>query len=273
MVDMKVFFLSILGLFASVEGETCPYLDGAPVVEATIPAFQHALKFLNVDAKVYRHTLPSDSLPRLRILRYSSTPVIDFDSASNEIFISAEGDKCSNRSGGAMSKSTSSAVFLSSLLVAATAPHGFQNLGFAVMASMGMLAFTADAAEEDECTPSMQIVIEAPPYYLGSVAECLAESKDPEHCPDPFPKFATCEDVAPTCKLAVVGAGTGGLYTAMRLVEEGIYEGKDVCVFEATERVGGRIYSLRGFGPENDITVDAGAYRTWPQFTVSHTFS
>jgi len=54
---------------------------------------------------------------------------------------------------------------------------------------------------------------------------------------------------------------------AYRLVEEGVIEGNDVCVFEATDRVGGRLYSLRGFGPEGDISVDAGAYRTWPDYT------
>ena len=75
--------------------------------------------------------------------------------------------------------------------------------------------------------------------------------------------YTTCSDPAPECKLAVVGAGAGGLYSAMRLIEEGVFDADEVCVFEATDRVGGRIYSLRGFGPENDLTVDAGAYRSW----------
>lgn len=38
--------------------------------------------------------------------------------------------------------------------------------------------------------------------------------------------------------------------------------GSDICVFEMTERVGGRLMSLRGLGPESDLTVDAGGYRT-----------
>ena len=38
--------------------------------------------------------------------------------------------------------------------------------------------------------------------------------------------------------------------------------GSDVCVFEMTERVGGRLMSMRGLGPESDLTVDAGGYRT-----------
>ena len=125
------------------------------------------------------------------------------------------------------------------------------------------------AEASTSCTPSMEIVIEAPPYYLESVAECLAEVENPDHCPSDFPSFPTCTDHNPSCKLAVVGAGTGGLYTALRLVDENKFEGKDLCIFEATERVGGRLYSLRGFGPNNKITVDAGGYRTWPEYTVS----
>ncbi len=30
---------------------------------------------------------------------------------------------------------------------------------------------------------------------------------------------------------------------------------------EATHRVGGRVYSVRGLGPNADLTLDMGAYR------------
>ena len=90
-------------------------------------------------------------------------------------------------------------------------------------------------------------------------------------CPSPFPTFTEATDAAPTCQLAVVGAGTGGLYTALRLVDTGKYSGSSICIFEMTERVGGRLYSLRGFGPDQDLVVDAGGYRTWPEYTpVTH---
>jgi monoamine oxidase len=46
------------------------------------------------------------------------------------------------------------------------------------------------------------------------------------------------------------------------MVDEKKVLGSDVCVFEMTERVGGRLMSLRGLGPESDLTVDAGGYRT-----------
>ena len=47
-----------------------------------------------------------------------------------------------------------------------------------------------------------------------------------------------------------------------RMVDEGKVNGSDVCIFEMTERVGGRLFSLRGLGPDGDLTVDAGGYRT-----------
>ncbi len=34
-----------------------------------------------------------------------------------------------------------------------------------------------------------------------------------------------------------------------------------VCLMEATHRVGGRVYSVRGLGPNADLTLDMGAYR------------
>jgi len=51
------------------------------------------------------------------------------------------------------------------------------------------------------------------------------------------------------------------------MVDEGVVDASNVCVFEMTERVGGRLMSLRGLGPEDDLVVDAGGYRTWPEFT------
>lgn len=127
-------------------------------------------------------------------------------------------------------------------------------------------------ATEIPCKPTIELVLEAPPFYLGSVSECLAEVKNKDHCPFPFPLFPTCgQNEYSGCQLAIVGAGTGGLYTALRLVDSNKIDGEDVCIFEATERVGGRLYSLRGFGPNKKITVDAGGYRTWPEYTVSLT--
>lgn len=67
---------------------------------------------------------------------------------------------------------------------------------------------------------------------------------------------------APPCKLGVVGAGWGGVYTAWRLgidadTSSGGIDAKDVCVFEAYSRPGGRTYGAR----IGDYVVDVGAYR------------
>ena len=40
-----------------------------------------------------------------------------------------------------------------------------------------------------------------------------------------------------------------------------------VCIFEAGQRVGGRIHSMRGQGPAKDLVVEAGAYRFAPNET------
>jgi hypothetical protein len=176
-------FLAIIAIVLATANAGCDFLSNAPVVETTIPTFQHTLKFLNVDATVYRHTLKEGESPRLRILRYSSNPIVDVDDDAKEIRISAEGDKCSpTPTSGSLSKKPSSALFFSTLMLAAV-PTRFSGFRFVAALSMGMLALKTDAAEAGECTPSMQIVLEAPPYYLGSVEECLQESENPDHCP------------------------------------------------------------------------------------------
>ena len=71
----------------------------------------------------------------------------------------------------------------------------------------------------------------------------------------------------PRCLRAHAGAGTGGLYSALRLVDTGTVDASNICIFEMAGRVGGRIMSLRGLGPDQDLVVDVGAYRTWPEYT------
>jgi len=62
------------------------------------------------------------------------------------------------------------------------------------------------------------------------------------------------------CQFSVVGAGPGGLYAAWRLGNSSVYPWNKICVFEKTNRVGGRAYSVRGYGP----VVDIGAHRFQP---------
>jgi hypothetical protein len=279
---LGVFFL--LTLTAAIADSSaslthCAFLTQAPIIEYDLPSYQYKLKFLDVDAKVYRTTLTTGATPRIRILKYSAKPVIDHDDDTQEILISTEASSCISSSSSEGSKIFARPLissFMTALAVAVTGTQfGFSGgwtAGGALLGASALLAFhngPSFASAADACTPALEIVVEAPPYYLGSVDSCLAEVENPDHCPLPFPTYEECSDPTPTCKIAVIGAGTGGLYTAMRLVEEGKVAGSDVCIFEATDRVGGRLYSLRGFGPENDISVDAGGYRSWPQYTVS----
>eukprot|EP00168_Porphyra_purpurea_P014762 TRINITY_DN430_c0_g2_i1.p1 TRINITY_DN430_c0_g2~~TRINITY_DN430_c0_g2_i1.p1 ORF type:complete len:669 (-),score=216.01 TRINITY_DN430_c0_g2_i1:26-2032(-) len=74
---------------------------------------------------------------------------------------------------------------------------------------------------------------------------------------------ATKAAAAPTdCKVTIVGGGIGGAYTAWRLVVDAKVEaGRDVCLFEAKERFGGRILTVEGVPGFEDYAVDVGAYR------------
>ena len=74
--------------------------------------------------------------------------------------------------------------------------------------------------------------------------------------------FSSCVAVLSAAQydLAIVGAGVGGAYAAW----QASMAGKKVCVFERSERPGGRIHSLRNRGPKKDLVVEAGAYRYAP---------
>lgn len=77
------------------------------------------------------------------------------------------------------------------------------------------------------------------------------------------------------CELVVVGAGAGGLYTAWRLILAGKFSPERTCVFEVSDRVGGRAYSVRGDDLPPELvdlgvkSVDVGAYRS---SSVMHPF-
>ena len=57
-------------------------------------------------------------------------------------------------------------------------------------------------------------------------------------------------------KVVIIGAGTAGLVCAYRLQEKGIA----AKVIEASTRVGGRMFSLRNFFPDNQMTELGGEY-------------
>lgn len=277
MIVRSIFIALLISCFGQIPSaaaqtsfqSSCAFLSDAPILDVEIPSLLHKLQFLGVDAKVYRQTPASGSKPKLRFVRYSSTPTVDVK--DGVISISAEENNCSVTNAASSSSPGFSTGLLKTFTTSAIAAGLLSSNRSGPSSFMGLLLVALHSFPKSalaDCTPSMEIILEAAPYYLGSVDECLRSVSNADHCPEPFPQFPQCTDLAPTCKLAVVGAGTGGLYTAYRLVEEGVFEGSDICIFEATDRVGGRLYSLRGFGPEGDISVDAGGYRTWPDYTV-----
>lgn len=66
------------------------------------------------------------------------------------------------------------------------------------------------------------------------------------------------------CEVSIIGAGVGGLYSAYRLTQSGVYSPNQICIFEKSDRVGGRIHTVRDVFPTKS-SVDPGAHRYQPQ--------
>lgn len=62
------------------------------------------------------------------------------------------------------------------------------------------------------------------------------------------------------CKFTVIGGGVGGLFAAYRAYNASLYQPHEICIFEKTDRVGGRAYSVRNVFPIAP-SVDIGAHR------------
>ena len=80
---------------------------------------------------------------------------------------------------------------------------------------------------------------------LGSASLLAACSSD--ETPTPTPDFAQA-------KVVVIGAGLAGLHAAYRLHQAGV----DVLVYEASSRIGGRTFTLRGEFPDGQIAEMGG---------------
>jgi hypothetical protein len=217
---------------ASSSSVSCPYLNEAAPIELELPAYVLASPtvklqitfngFNGISPIVRRRQRAVGSKPKIIITRYSSEPTIEYDEITGAVVISAASCVEGGRPGASEMDGTSSAnsfhrasaITLTSLFVAATRDIVDPKIA-GLLASVLALPL-ASARKLDECTPSVEVFVEAPAAYRGSVETCLAEVFEKGHCPEPFPTFKTCDDVAPVCPLVVVGAGTGGLYTALR---------------------------------------------------------
>mmetsp|Transcript_127194 Transcript_127194/g.283575 ORF Transcript_127194/g.283575 Transcript_127194/m.283575 type:complete len:544 (+) Transcript_127194:62-1693(+) len=67
------------------------------------------------------------------------------------------------------------------------------------------------------------------------------------------------------CTVGIIGAGWSGVYWAWRLgIDAAVVPAREICIFEAYGRVGGRTYSVsERSGPDGEVvaTIDVGAYR------------
>lgn len=212
LLTTSVLWFSAVGTRAN----TCSYLDNVSPLDFELPASSVLdgstlpIHFIGVAPSVIRKTLPPGGTPKVTVTKYSIAPTVTYDESSGTLHVSADG--CDTVYGAASEASSSRQQVTMGLTVAA-----------AVLTKQPLLAAAAammwpSQVVGQECTHAVELVVEAPLTYMGAVETCLAEVSETGHCPDPFPTFPTCADLQPECEVAVVGAGAGALYAALRYV-------------------------------------------------------
>lgn len=200
--------------------DACPYLDSAPPVVYELPLtaltqqFDLPLEFIGLSGVVTRRRLPVGSKPTVTVTKYTSTPSIAYDSMLNKVTVSMQ--SCGGGGSAASAAVSARNAITTYLLLGLAAMYNPSTSVLGVALISAAYVVTAD----ESCSQSVQVVVEAPSSYQGAVEVCNAEVSEKGHCPDAFPTFATCDDPAPSCGVAVVGAGVGGLYAALRYVVE-----------------------------------------------------
>lgn len=229
MHPMRALAISMFATVAVEAVKVCPFLpvDSAPVLEYSLP--QSALSNPKLDLSIVfegvsspivtRKPLSFGSTPKVVIERYSSKPTIKYDENSGSVIISSNGCEPTGL-GSASSASTGRFHFIAAAvsITLGLIDEGVRTYAWAaaLYTVFGNLIPVAQASGED-CSPTVKVLVEAPEAYMGAVETCWAEINDASVCPLPFPTFKTCDaDPNPTCGVAVVGAGAGGLYTALR---------------------------------------------------------
>ena len=218
---MKISLFHIVAAFPAIAlAQTkCSFLPETEPIELALPerVLSHPLKDLPIEFRgvspiVTRRTLKAGAKPKVIIQKYSSEPSIMYDDVEGKVVVSASGCGDGTGSSGATSRScwgmgtVAGAALLAGVTNGPTAAAG--------VAAAGLLQ--GAHAQSDSCEPVVQLVVEAPQSYVGAYDTCWNEINDEAVCPNAFPEYPVCEDPAPTCGVAVVGAGAGGLYTALR---------------------------------------------------------
>jgi hypothetical protein len=214
---MRLLGITLLPVLVTASN-ICSFLpqDQAPVITYELPlsalaSLELPIEFRGLSPIVTRQQLKHGETPKVIIQRYSSEPDIYYDDISGGVVITSASCSADVIASGATSPTKSALTCAAMGLVAS-----MTNNPLAAKVAMAAGLVHSARAEEEMCMPVVQVIIQAPSAYKGAVETCLEEINDPSICPDPFPTFPTCDDPAPTCKVAVVGGGTGGLYAALR---------------------------------------------------------
>lgn len=232
--------LFIPGLISAVADTKCSFLSAeeGPPFSLDLPANvllshdQLPLEFRGISPIVTKASVPSGSMPKIIIQRYSVRPHVFFDDEQQRVVV-ASSTSCSNNNKSKNTAATSSGI-------SSFQPHHHHFWTLASVAAFWLSSSPSwtmttlvtgllwqqqgvQAAEDttDSCDPVVQVLVQAPvATYKGAVEVCREEINDPAICPDDFPTFDTaCQQqnpAAPICPVVVVGAGAGGLYTALR---------------------------------------------------------
>ena len=202
------------------------------------------IEFRGVSPIVTRSQLKHGEKAKVTIQRYSARPDVFYDEIENRVIVTS--NDCGEMNGAENGVENGSTVAETLNNGGSTGTGSGQNNGASVSgastfmrtplfswattalaAGMSRKPLLASAivaagltstaqAHEEACQPVVQVLVQAPAAYKGAVDVCWEEINDPAICPDPFPSYPICNNPAPTCELAVVGAGAGGLYTALR---------------------------------------------------------
>jgi hypothetical protein len=226
---MKIVFALLLAPAIAAVEIMCPFLstDSAPPIEFSLPATALAtpiidlpIEFQGVRPIVTRRDVPYGSMPRVIVLRYSAAPSISYDEVTRSVIITSASCSSESSTSSALSTTRYPSTRLMTMAVATClmglVDERLRPSTAALALAIGFAGVQAQRVLQEVCMPTVEVIVEAPSAYQGAVATCLAEIKDPIVCPDHFPTYATCSDPAPNCGVVVVGAGAGGLYTALR---------------------------------------------------------
>mmetsp|Transcript_722 Transcript_722/g.1010 ORF Transcript_722/g.1010 Transcript_722/m.1010 type:complete len:227 (-) Transcript_722:555-1235(-) len=214
----------LLALPLVVHGAPCAFMEGTPIeLELPVSVLSHPLVDLSIkfdgfaSPVVRRRTRKAGTKPKIIVSRYSTEPSVAYDELTGSVMVTAgdcdpvtpSGEEGTDGDSGASLRAVGLAAFSSLLLASPLDP--------VVKGMLSTLAVLPWAQAEqtrklDECSPQVEVFVEAPDAYMGAVETCLAEVSESGHCPEPFPTYATCSDANPTCAVAVVGGGTAGLY-------------------------------------------------------------